>query len=226
MKKLLIALLFLISVCTHAEEADALLNKWINAQTNIQTWSADFVQTRHLKSLAQPLSATGHVWFAAPNQFRWELGNPPQIALRQPQQMLIIYPKLKRVEKYRLDMAERGPWKDALALLETGFPRSLAELEGRFTIQDKKVEKDVCVITLQPKSPGAKRLMPEMKIEFGVNDLALRATELQFADGSTMRNDFKTAEVNAKLPDGIFSPDLSEYKTVEPLASSGKAPLK
>ena len=226
MKKLFVLLLILVGVHVRANDADVLVSKWINAQTNIQTWSADLVQTRHLKSLAQPLTANGHVWFAAPNQFRWELGNPPQIALRQPQQMLIIYPKLKRVEKYRLDMTERGPWKDALALLETGFPRSRAELEGRFTIEQTKIENEVCIITLQPRSAGAKRLMPEMKIEFGVNDLALRATELQFADGSTMRNDFKSAEINGKLPDAIFSPELSEYKTVEPLAPTGKAPLK
>src|SRR5262245_23984784 len=52
----------------------AALRSWLAAQTNIQTWSADFVQTRTLKALAQPLTASGHVWFAAPNRFRWELG--------------------------------------------------------------------------------------------------------------------------------------------------------
>src|SRR5436190_174385 len=83
--------------------ASSFLGAWLNSQTNIQTWSAEVIQTRALKSLTQPLTASGHVWFAAPNRFRWELGNPPQtIALRQPEQMLVIYPKLKRVEKYPL----------------------------------------------------------------------------------------------------------------------------
>src|SRR6266478_607873 len=67
--------------------ASSVLGAWLNSQTNIQTWSAELIQTRALKSLAQPLTATGHVWFAAPNRFRWELGNPAQtIALRQPDQ--------------------------------------------------------------------------------------------------------------------------------------------
>src|SRR5690242_4121856 len=61
-----------------AAETSTILSTWLNAQTNIQSWSADFVQTRTLKSLTQPLTATGHIWFAAPNRFRWELGNPPQ----------------------------------------------------------------------------------------------------------------------------------------------------
>ena len=59
-----------------AADTNTLLNSWFNAQTNIQTWTADFIQTRVLKSLTQPLTATGHVWFAAPNRFRWNSAAP------------------------------------------------------------------------------------------------------------------------------------------------------
>ena len=41
---------------------------WLDAQTNVSTWSAEFIQTRTLASLTQPLTATGRVWFAAPNR--------------------------------------------------------------------------------------------------------------------------------------------------------------
>src|SRR2546429_550642 len=118
-----------------ASDTDSTLGAWLNAQTNIQTWSAEVVQTRALKSLTQPLTATGHVWFAAPNRFHWELGNPPQtIAVRDAGQMLVIYPKLKRAEKYPLTGEQTGQWRDTLALLEAGFPRSQSELESRFRL--------------------------------------------------------------------------------------------
>ena len=92
-----------------ATDASSALNAWLNAQTNIQTWSAEVIQTRALKSLTQPLIAKGRVWFAAPNRFRWELGDPPQtIAVRQPEQMLVIYPRLKRAEKYSLAGNQNG----------------------------------------------------------------------------------------------------------------------
>src|SRR4051812_23933481 len=52
-----------------AADTNAVLSTWIAAQTNIHTWSADVVQTRTLKSLTQPLTAYGHVWFEAPNRF-------------------------------------------------------------------------------------------------------------------------------------------------------------
>src|SRR3974377_1221301 len=82
-----------LSASALAADTPSQLNAWLNAQTNVQTWTGDFVQTRALKSLTQPLTATGRVWFAAPNLFRWELGNPPKnIAVRGTNEMLIIYP--------------------------------------------------------------------------------------------------------------------------------------
>ena len=199
--------------------ASSVLGAWLNSQTNIHTWSAEVIQTRTLKSLAQPLTATGHVWFAAPNRFRWELGNPPQtIALRQPDQMLVIYPKLKRAEKYPLTRDHAGPWTDTLALLEAGFPRSQSELESRFRIESETTTDAVHEVTLQPKSASARRMMPHIKIAFATSDFSLRATELQFADGSTMRNDFTNALLNPRMDDSLFTPEVDPtFKVIEPL---------
>ena len=205
---------------TNATFADTMLQNWLSAQTNIQTWSADVTQIRSFKTLTQPLMATGHVWFAAPNRFRWEIGNPPQtIALRQPEQMLVIYPRLKRAERYPLTGEQTGPWKETLALLEAGFPRSQAELESRFRITSQASSNDVFQITLQPKSSAARRMMPEIKIAFSTNNFTLRATELRFTDGSHIRNQFSNAKLNPKLDENCFVPELeSDYTIVEPLA--------
>jgi outer membrane lipoprotein carrier protein len=205
--------------CLRAAEANFTLAAWFNAQTNIQTWTADFIQTRTLKSLTQPLTAAGHVWFAAPNRFRWELGNPAQtIAVRQPEQMLVIYPRLKRAERYPLTGDQPGPWRDALALLEASFPRSKAEMESRFRILSQVSTNEIFELTLQPKSFAARRMMPQIKIAFATNDFSLRATELQFADGSTMRNDFQNPKLNEQFGETPFMPKLEDdVKTVEPL---------
>src|SRR5437016_3705983 len=81
-KKLFLTCLSVITIACATGAASPELNpqvaSWLAAQTNVQSWSANFVQTRSLKSLTQPLTATGHVWFAAPSRFRWELGNPAQ----------------------------------------------------------------------------------------------------------------------------------------------------
>src|SRR5499427_1115513 len=181
-------------------ETNSLLATWLARQPDIQTWSADFIQTRALKSLTQPLTATGHVWFAEPNRFRWELGHPARtIAVRATSEMLVIYPLLKRVERFPLTGNQTGQWRDALALLEAGFPRSQAEMESRFRIVSQTVSNQTCELALQPRSASARQMMPLLKIAFDTNSLSLKGTELQFADGSTMRNDFTNAILNPSI---------------------------
>jgi outer membrane lipoprotein-sorting protein len=215
---ILVVALMGASESVRAEDAKASLSAWLNAQTNIQTWSADFKQTRTLKALTQPLVATGKVWFSAPNLFRWELGQPAQtLAVRQPDQMMLIYPNLKRVERFALGGKAEGPWKDALALLEAGFPRSREELESKFTILSLTESNGIGQVTLQPKSSLARKMMPQIRIEFSVSDHSLKGTELTFADGSTMRNDFSNSQLNPTLGPEVFKPEIDPaYKVVEP----------
>lgn len=200
------------------EEPNALTKSWLAAQSSIHSWQADFVQTRTLKSLTRPLTSNGHVWFEAPNRFRWELGHPPQtIAVRAPAELLVIYPRLKRVERYPLT-GETGAWRDALSLLEAGFPRNQAELDSQYTIVAQNVSDGGGEVSLQPKSPAALRMMPLIKIGFDTSNFSLRSTELQFADGSTMRNDFKNQVLNPTIDAQMFTPQISpDYKVIEPL---------
>jgi outer membrane lipoprotein-sorting protein len=214
-----IAGILLGNLHANAAETDPLLANWLNAQTNVQTWSADFVQTRTLKSLAQPLTAKGRVWFAEPNRFRWELGSPPEtIAIRSTNTLTVVYPRLKRAERYSLVGNEGSQWRDVLALLDAGFPRDRADLEARYQVNAVSVTNGAAEAVLQPRSASARRMMPQIRIAFSTNDYSLRATELQFADGSTMRNDFTNAVLNPGLESSLFMPELpGDYRVVEPL---------
>ncbi|HSU56329.1 MAG TPA: outer membrane lipoprotein carrier protein LolA [Candidatus Dormibacteraeota bacterium] len=215
----LAAMLSIPSLKLHSAEISPEVAAWLAAQTNIHAWSAEFVQTRTLKSLAQPLTSTGHVWFAAPNRFRWELGHPAQtIAVREPQELLIIYPRLKRVEHFPLTGEQTGQWREALALLEAGFPRSQAQLQAQYEILSQTVNGQTGEIVLQPRSSAARRIMPQLKIDFDTRDFSLRGTELHFADGSTMRNDFKHPVLNPPVDETLFAPEVPpDYKSVQPL---------
>jgi outer membrane lipoprotein-sorting protein len=201
-----------------ALDTNAILNAFLSNQTNLQTWSADFVQTRSLKALTQPLTSTGHVWFAAPNKFRWELGRPAQtIALRQNEALLLVYPRLKRAEKYSLTSAKMGQWRDAIALLEAGFPRSLADFNAQFNIRGLAETNRLLQLDLAPKSAAARRFMPSIVLVINPVDQTLQGTELLFADGSRLRNDFQNLKKNPELPPNIFdSPADSSFKVIEP----------
>ena len=207
-----------LSSATDTANSDALLNRWFAAQASLQSWSADFTQTRSLKVLAEPLVATGHVW-VTPNHFRWELGQPPQtIALRLPDQLFIIYPRLKRAEKYAFSAAPSGPVKDALSLLDASFPRDRATMESQFRVLSAVETNSILQVTLQPKSSSARKFIGQILIGVSTSNFTIAMTEMRFADGSTLRNDFTNVVLNQSVAPAKFEPNLGpDYTIVEPL---------
>jgi outer membrane lipoprotein-sorting protein len=213
------AFCLLLAGTAAADSSTALLDQWISAQTNLHTWTADCTQTRSLKVLSQPLVARGKVWVVVPDRFRWELGQPAQtIALRLPDQLLIVYPRLKRVEKYPLGGVQPGPWKDALALLEASFPRSRVELESQFRVLSVSETNALMQVTLQPKSASARKFMAEIAISVNTRGFTPVATEMRFSDGSSMRNDFANIVANTPIAPELFDPKQDPgFSIVEPL---------
>ena len=203
----------------NAANTNAVLNGWLAAQTNLHTWTADFTQTRMLKTLTQPLVATGHIWFATPNRFRWELGSPAKtIAVRNADEMFVIYPRLKRAEKYPLSGSASGEWRDMLSLLDAGFPRNRVDLDSRFHVLSLMEANGSWQLTLQPKSAFARKIINEIRVGLATNTFELTSTELVFVDGSRMRNDFTNSVLNPAFDEKIFDwkPD-PDFKVTEPL---------
>ena len=201
-----------------AGQTNAVLDAWFAAQENLHTWSADFVQTRTLKTLTQPLIAKGHILFAMPNDFRWELGQPAQtIALRHGDEMFVIYPRLKRAERFPFGASAPTEWHDTLSLLQAGFPGDRKAFEAQFQILALTETNRTWQMSLQPKSPFARRLMPELRISLATNDFSLAGTELTFVDGSRLRNDFTNAVLNPPLDEKVFewSPP-ADFKVTNP----------
>jgi outer membrane lipoprotein-sorting protein len=223
MKRCLTLLLFAAQLGAALADPAALstpVKSWLAAQGKIRAWSADLVQTRTLQSLAEPLTASGRLWFEAPGRFHWELGRPPQsIAISTRTNLLIIYPRLKRVESMALGAEQTGPWRSALDMLQAGFPRTEAELVERYNILSQTVTGDVCHLQLQPRAESFRRMLPQMEIDLDTKNNLLRGTELQFADGSRMRNDFTNIVLNPTLDETIFTPVIPpDYTVVHPQA--------
>ena len=200
-----------------AEPQDALTG-WLNAQTNLTTWHAKVRQTRSLKSLAQPVTTAGEVWFRAPDLFRWELGQPARtIVVREPHRLTLLYPALKRAEIFPLTEDASGPWRDSLALFEAGFPRDRVALESRFNILSVTPKELNLEVVLRPRSRAAQRWMQRIEITIDTRDQALLATEVILADGSRLRNEFSDAMVNPPIPPGLLLPGIpTDYEVVEP----------
>jgi outer membrane lipoprotein-sorting protein len=202
----------------HAADYEAQFNRWFAAQTNMQNWTADFTQTRSLVALSQPLKSGGRVW-VKPGSFRWELGQPPQtIVVRNPDELLILYPRFKRAELYPLDKIPAGPIKDAMALLDVSLPRDRASMEEHFQLLSAAETNGTLQMTLQPKSVSARQFVGNMVIGFHTNDFTIADSEMRFSDGSTLRNDFTNVVFNQPMNSSLFDTNLpADYSVVEPL---------
>ncbi|HEX5400137.1 MAG TPA: outer membrane lipoprotein carrier protein LolA [Verrucomicrobiae bacterium] len=186
----------------------------------MKSWSADFIQTRSLKTLTQPLTAAGHVDFKAPDEFRWELGKPAKtIAMGGGNEMFVIYPLLKRAERYPLGPNAPKQWRDTMSLLQAGFPRSRKEFEAQFQVLSLAETNGVWQLALQPRSRSVQQMMPELRLGLATNDFSLVSTEMIFVDGSRMRSDFTNAVLNPVLDQTLFEwKPPADFKVVEPLS--------
>jgi len=209
-----------IAACLLSLDASAVLEAWFAAQGHVHSWSAEFVQIRSLKTLTQPLTTGGQLWFQAPGDFRWELGRPAQtIALREGSEMFVVYPALKRAEHYAMGAAAPKEWRDSMSLLSAGFPRNRQEFESQFRLLSVTQSNGLWHLALEPKSKFARQMMPELRLGLGTNDFALSSTEMVFVDGSSMRNDFTNAIVNPALNTNLFLwHPPADYKVTEPLS--------
>lgn len=188
---------------------EAWVSRWLASATNVVTWQAGVTQTRHLKALTQPLVATGKVWFAAPNSFRWELGDPPQsIAMRSGDSLTVLTPRLKRAERVSLGPAAGAPVNDMLALLDAGFPRDPEAFAKRFEVTGVSTNAGVVRLDLKPREASVRRMMPALAVELDEAGGGLKGTDLTFVDGSRLRNDFCKVVTNAPMSPELFRTNL------------------
>jgi outer membrane lipoprotein-sorting protein len=203
-----------------ASDTNSALTGWLESQAQVQFWSAEFTQTRHIKTLTQPLVAKGKLWYAAPNRFRWELGDPPRtIALRQAEELMVVYPLLKRAERYPLNDAKMGAARDALAIIESGFPKSRADLERQLHLLSMASSNGMWLLRFQPASKSARQFLSEVCVSLSTNDFSLVATELVFSEGSRVETVFTNSVAGRSMDDSLFQPRLgADYTVTQPLS--------
>ena len=209
----LAGLVFLLPLLAGAEvgEAERFLEAWLTRQAEVKSWTADVVQTRKLQSLVRPLESRGRVWVRPPNQFRWQLGEPPRtIAVRTENNFLVVYPQLGRIERYALTGDIDPAWRQVLALLELGFPSEASEFYARYEPIASEQLGNVWRFQLRPVARAARRLIDRVHLEIAKDDFTIRATELVFPDESVMRNDFSHHQLNVDIDDALFAVEAAE----------------
>jgi outer membrane lipoprotein-sorting protein len=218
MRAFLLAFTLFGTAALHAAESLDFtpVKKWIARQEDFRAVTADFVQTRSLRALRNPLKSEGRLWFKAPSSFRWELGQPAKtIVLRKGDFIYIIQPEKKRAERSPAGAANQQSGAAALAMMEFPFARDFADFQKRFETLSIETEGARCRLAVLPRDARARKMLNALKLDFSTATGHLLAFEIATRDGSSLRNEFSNVEVNPKIDPSVFDFDLSGYEIVD-----------
>jgi len=132
------------------------LKTWIKAQGEIVSLRGNFSQERKIKVLRKTLVAPGRFWYQAPDQFRWEIGEPTRsIAIHSREKFTMI-----NLEKGKAEVQDIGDGDDTsrlVAYFHLSFPRDWESFQREFRILSVAESGGVLQAELEPLQPGSAR---------------------------------------------------------------------
>lgn len=198
------------------------VGKWLARMDGMKSLEATFVQQKYLRTLRRPLTTKGRIWIRYPDDFRWELGDPPAtIAIRNQDILTILEPKKMKAQRFSL-APEKGrdgsPVPAAIHSASRTFPRSMEELKKHFEILDLSREDKVYQLTLKPTDKNLTVAMRRVLFFIDIEKFYLHAFEIQFRDKSRIRTTFTRMKFNPSISDDLLNPDLTGYKLLDRLS--------
>ena len=192
------------------------VEKWLERMEGMNSVEATFVQQKYLRTLRKPLTTTGHFWLQRPDDFRWELGDPPStIAIRKQDILTVIEPKKKRAQRISLVSKKSKGESEVPASIHSvskTFPRTMEELDEHFDILGIEKKGKVYELTLKPDDKNLAKTMRKVIFFIDVEKYFLHGVELHFRDKSRVLTTFTKLNFNPTIPADLLSPDLEGYK--------------
>ncbi len=189
------------------------VKKWIEQQRNVRTIQADFVQTRALRTLKNPVAAKGRFWFEAPARFRWQIGDPPKtIALGNAKTLYLIQPGKKTADKSPMDQFGGKARPQGLGMMNFPMAADFEEFQRGFEVLSVKVDGTSCRLEGLPRDAQARRFLAKIILDFDTKSGQLLAFEAVTREGSSMRSEFRNVIINGRIDPGVFNYDLTGYR--------------
>ncbi|MEO0415405.1 MAG: outer membrane lipoprotein carrier protein LolA, partial [Verrucomicrobiota bacterium] len=178
-----------------SQDAVGIVERWLASNTGVERLKVDFRQKRTLKSLKVPIEQAGTLWMEyETGRFRWQLGTPPKtIVVKKGDEITIMRTPLKRVEVR--PAASTGGDSGGMAMLGSGFPRSLSEFQKSYQILGMDQNGGFYRIMTRPLGSGAEGVESTAFI-ISADKFTLRGMNLRLKDGSEVATTFDRVTKN------------------------------
>jgi outer membrane lipoprotein carrier protein len=192
-----------------------LIQTWLKRQHEIKSLSADFVQTRSLRSLQSPIKNRGHLWLVKPDLFRWQLGDPPKtVVVRKGHNVDLISPLRHQLRSLDPEEAQRQLGMQGAAMMDTPVAKDYADFTRRFDILNVQSSDGVCQISILPKQDEARKFLERISLTFKIADGHLLAFGMWLRSGAAIENEFSKVEINRPIPRSVFDFPVSGYEVL------------
>lgn len=204
--------LFLAAGAADASDLKQVLAGFDRAQAEVQTLSAEFVQTTTNPLLIDPIRAEGSFFMTKPDAIRWEFSTPEKMSFVIANDRYTGYfPARKRAERKNIKRySERifryfGMGQQSIELTHSYDIRlesSALDEEGNF------------LLVLRPKKRRARKRVEE--IRFWVDGVTFLPVKVQYTakDGGTRLVEFTEIRVNPDLSASLYTMEIPADVTV------------
>jgi outer membrane lipoprotein carrier protein len=207
----------LAAVSARAESPDEkkLIQTWLQRQHEIKSLSADFTQTRSLRSLQSPIRNKGHLWLVKPDLFRWQLGDPPKtVVVRKGGSVDLISPFKHQMRPLDPQEAQRQLGMQGAAMMDRPVAKDYADFISHFDILNVQSSNGRCEISILPKQDEARKFLERISLTFKVADGHLLAFGMRMRSGAAIENEFSEVEINQPIPRSVFEFPVSGYEVL------------
>jgi outer membrane lipoprotein-sorting protein len=190
------------------------LRAMIALQKSIHTLSADFTQSRSLKTLRDPIISHGKLWIQPQQFFRWELGIPPKtIVIGTPTETTVIQPFKKTASK-KIRSSPTGGTDTCEVFGMMSLPGNGDFDDFQREVRILKTENSAGIFHVEfiPKNIDQVRGLTTIRLDFNSQTGHWIRLEFLTRDGSSIRNDFTDIKINQTLDPHLFEYNLTGFR--------------
>lgn len=180
-------------------DLDKTLNDLEERQKGIETYEADFIQTKVLSIMTSKISSEGHIYFKRPNLINWRyIKGSNLLMVFNGNEAWLYYPNLKEAERYK--NIERIIKKFPLA-----FGLDVKDLRRYWDISLIPASQEgIIAIELRPKAGEKERIFERMTLWIEENKGVPKRVQIFETGGDYTLIEFKRIRINEELPPDIF----------------------
>lgn len=194
--------LFFIFFLTPVFPATTTPSKPRPVHASINTLTAQFLQTRHLKMIKNPLVSTGKIYFKFPHQLRWEIIKPYESLYILDSQSLKKYIMDLKSQQWELVEDQTNPIMQKVFHNIMAWTKNRPKKNSDFEVLSESLDE----VTLQPISNDVRsKFVQKINLQYLPDNNLASLVTITEPNGDSMEIQFTNYHLNKKISEDIFS---------------------